>query len=87
VRSLVDGELADLAAKSDGSLHGKGAARRVAVEERGAAGAVDQRLDVVDLPVHGIGRGVPASAAAAAVVAVDTEVSREQLGQLRLAAG
>ncbi len=59
----------------------------MAIEERRAAGVVDQRLDVLDLPVHRVGQGVPAPAAAAAVVAVDSEVWREQLGQLRLAAG
>jgi hypothetical protein len=59
----------------------------VAIEERRAAGAVDQRIDVLDLPVHRVGQGVPAPAAAAAVVAVDGEVRREQPGRLRLAAG
>jgi hypothetical protein len=59
----------------------------VAVEERRAAGAVDQRLDVVDLPVDRVGQRVPALAAAAAVIAIDREMRREQLGQLRPGAG
>jgi hypothetical protein len=54
----------------------------VAVEERRAAGAVDQRLDVVDLPVDRIGQRVPALAAAAAIKAADRETWREQPGQL-----
>ena len=57
------------------------------VQERRAAGAVDQRLDVVDLPVDRVGQRVPALAAAAAVEAKDREMRREQLGQLRPGAG
>ena len=59
----------------------------MAVEERLAAGAVDQRLDVVDLPVDRVGQRVPALAAAAPVKAVDREVRCEQLGQLLPGAG
>src|SRR6266536_4890698 len=69
VGGLVQGDLADLAAESYGRPHSQGPAGRVAVEERRAAGAVDQRLDVVDLPVDRVGQRVPALAAAAPVKA------------------
>src|SRR5205823_11155326 len=79
---LVHGDPGDLAAEPDGRPHGQRAAGRVTVQERRAAGAVDQRLDVVDLPVDRVGQRVPAPASAAAVVAVDRETGREQPGQL-----
>jgi hypothetical protein len=53
----------------------------VAVEERRTAGAVDQRLDVVDLPVDRVRQRVPVLAAAAPVKAGDREVRREEPGQ------
>src|SRR6516165_10591411 len=54
---------------------------------RMASGPVDQRLDVADLPVDRVGQRVPALASPAAVKAVDGEVRREQLGQLRPGTG
>src|SRR5215472_14876246 len=54
---------------------------------RMASGPVDQRLDVVDLPVNRVGQRVPAPAAAAAIKAVDREVRREQRGQFPGAGG
>jgi hypothetical protein len=54
----------------------------VILQERRAAGAVGQRLDVVDLPVDRVRRRVSAPAAAAAVEAVDREMGREQPAQL-----
>jgi len=69
------------------AAHGQGPAGGVAVEERRAARAVDQRLDVVDLAVDRVGQRVPALATATAIKAVDREPRREQRGQLRPGAG
>src|SRR5207249_11040291 len=79
--------LADLPGEPYGRPHDQGPAGRVAVEERRAAGVVDQRLDVVDLPVDRVRQRVPALAAATPVKTVDREARREQLGQLRRGAG
>jgi len=50
-----------------------------------AAGRADDRGEILDLPRDGVGRRVAAVAPAAAVVAVDGEPFRQQLGQLDLA--
>src|SRR5487761_1477414 len=87
VGRLVHRELADLAgAELGGRVHGEGCPRGVTVEAGGAAGLADQYLKVVDLPADRVRLGVPAVPPAAAVIAVDSEVRREQRLQFRLGA-
>jgi hypothetical protein len=59
----------------------------VTVEKGGSSGFVDQGVDIFDLPLDGVGLGVPTVPPAPAVIAVDREVLRETLGELGLGAG
>ena len=57
------------------------------IDKRGSSGVVDQDVDIFDLPLDRIRLGVPAVATAPTVIAVDRDVLREKLGELRLGAG
>ena len=56
----------------------------MAEEEGLTASVLDQRLDVLDLSLDGVRLGVPALAAAAAVVVVDGEARCQQGDELGL---
>ena len=83
-RRLLDGQLADRQARG-GCLKGQDRAGGQAPHVGSTAGCADHRSEVLDLPLDGVGRRVAAVATAAAVVAVDGEPRRQQLGQLDLA--
>src|SRR5439155_3557068 len=84
VGSFVYGEFLDLVAQFDGCFQGQASPGRVAVHEGGFSRFVDQRVDVFDLPLDRIGLSVPTDSPAPTVIAVDREVLREKLSELRL---
>lgn len=53
------------------------------MHERRSARVINERLQVIDLPVDGIGEGVGAGSFSAAVIGEGCEVLRQRLGQLR----
>ena len=57
------------------------------VDKGGSSGFVDQGVDIFDLPLDRIGLGVPTGPPAPTIIAVNREVLREKLGELRLRAG
>jgi hypothetical protein len=55
----------------------------VTIDKRGSSGFVDQGVDIFDLPLDRIVLGVPTGPPAPTVIAVNREVLREKLGELR----
>lgn len=50
--------------------------------ERGPAGEVDERVQIVEFPVDGVGKRVGAGSLSAAIIGEDCEVLCERFGQL-----